>query len=68
MPQQSQVCYYESRAAFYTQFQGKRRLLAKGPNDYPDGPTYQAALKAFNRLMAGGDIKRAGDESQSNLF
>ncbi len=68
MPRQSSVRYYESRKAYYTQFQSKQRLLASGPDDYPDGPTYKAALKAFGQLMATGAIEKAGDENQIQVI
>src|SRR5258708_2183033 len=53
MPRNSEVNYWPSRAGFYTTFKGKQELLAKGLDDAPDGPTYRAALAAFDRLIFG---------------
>ncbi|HEY7156037.1 MAG TPA: tyrosine-type recombinase/integrase [Gemmataceae bacterium] len=64
MPRQPSVRYFSSRNAYYCQFRGKQHLLASGPEDFPNGPTYQAALKAFGQLMATGDIEKDKDENQ----
>jgi hypothetical protein len=64
MPRESSLRYFASRSAFYTQLDGKQHLLASGPNDHPDGPTYKAALKAFGQLMASGPIVKAGYDNQ----
>jgi integrase len=68
MPRQPSVRYFSSRKAFYCQFRGKQHLLASGPNDFPAGPTYTAALKAFGQLMASGEIEKAKDENQIQLI
>jgi hypothetical protein len=51
MPRQPSVRYFSSRQAYSCQFRSKQHLLASGPDDYPDGPTYKAAVKAFGQLM-----------------
>ena len=51
MPATPQINYFESRQGYYTQYKKRQRLLAKGPKDEPDGPTYQAAVKKFAQRM-----------------
>lgn len=53
MPQTSKVRYYDSRAAYYTKYKGKQYLLASGPKDEPDGPTYKLACIKWGQLMSG---------------
>jgi hypothetical protein len=43
-------------------------MFAKGPDDFPDGPTYTSALKAFSRLMAGGNMERDKDDKQIQVI
>ena len=63
MPRQPSVRYFDSRHAYYCQFRGKQHLLASGPDDFPDGPAYQQALRAFQQLMALGSIETAKDNN-----
>lgn len=51
MPREPKINYFESRGAYYTQIKKVQHCLASGPKDGPDGPTYTAARKAFNKLM-----------------
>src|ERR1700722_848006 len=51
MPRTPSIRYFTSRKAYYTQYQGRQRLLAAGPKDEPDGPTYKAAVQRFAQLM-----------------
>jgi hypothetical protein len=51
MPRTPQIRYFESRQAYYTQYQGRQHLLAVGPKDEPDGPTYQKAVQRFACVM-----------------
>jgi hypothetical protein len=39
------------KGGYYCWFNGKQYPLATGPDDYPHGPTYQAAFKAFGDLL-----------------
>lgn len=55
------VRYFNSRKAYYCQFQGKQHCLAVGPKDEPNGPTYQKATLAFARLVHVGDKEEAPD-------
>jgi len=42
---------------------GTQHLLASGPEDFPSGPTYIAALDAFRKLMESGNLDTAGDSN-----
>jgi integrase len=60
MARRSQVRYFPSRRAYYTQINGQQHHLADGPDDAPSGPTYLAAVNKFARVMtlaAGADAK-----------
>lgn len=61
MARKPQVRYFESRNAFYCQLHGKQHKLADGPDDFPDGPNYLAALKAFFQLHELTAAPTAGD-------
>jgi integrase len=63
MPRKPSPRYFESRKAYYCQFAGRQHLLASGPDDAPNGPTYLAALEAFRHLMAGTNVEEDGDEN-----
>lgn len=51
MPRRSQVRYYQSRKGYYTKVNGRQHLLAKGRDDAPHGPTWQAACRAYGILV-----------------
>lgn len=53
MGRKSNVNYWESRGGFFCWHQGKQVLLASGPNDGPDGPTYKEAFYKFIELTHG---------------
>src|SRR5438309_1032093 len=57
------VRYFDSRGAYYCQWQGRQHRLASGPDDAPTGPTYLGALEAFKRLMQLGAVGEAGDRN-----
>jgi integrase len=57
------VRYFDSRGAYYCQWQGRQHRLATGPNDAPTGPTYLEALEAFKRLMQMGAAGEAGNRN-----
>lgn len=50
MARKASVRYWKSREGYCCWHNGSQVLLAKGPEDAPDGPTYRAALKKFIRL------------------
>jgi integrase len=57
------VRYWQSRKAYCCWFQGVQQVLATGPDDFPDGPTYQEALKAFSALTSLASADMAGDKN-----
>ena len=61
MPRTPTIRYFASREAYYTQIHGKQRLLATGPKDEPDGPTYKAAVQRFARLQHIDETVKAED-------
>jgi len=61
MPWTPSIRYYNSRNAYYTKFRGKQHLLAAGPKDEPDGPTYKAAVLRFSQIMHADETGRAED-------
>src|SRR5437016_2848918 len=61
MPRTPSIRYFESRQAYYTQFRGRQRLLATGPKDEPDGPTYKAAVIRFSQIIHADEVDRASD-------
>jgi integrase len=63
MPRTPAIRYFQSRQAYYTQYQGKQRLLASGPADGPDGPTYKKAVLRFAQIMHASDVERAEDNA-----
>jgi integrase len=54
MARKASVRYWAGRGGYCCHFQGSQILLAKGPDDAPDGPTYAAARAKFNALVFGG--------------
>ena len=56
--------YYKSRNGYYCEWNGRQYLLAKGPKDEPNGPTYLEALEVFKGLMQKGNIEKGGDGNQ----
>jgi integrase len=61
MPRTSTIRYFQSRQAYYTQYQGRQHLLAVGPKDQPDGPTYRAAVLRFSQIMHAAEVTRDTD-------
>jgi integrase/recombinase XerC len=62
MARKPTVRYFPSRGGYYCQHLGKQHKLALGPDDAPTGPTYDAALNAFRRLMRGETTSPGADE------
>jgi integrase len=52
MARRSSVRYWPSRGAYCCWFNEKQEVLAAGPDDFPSGPTYQAALQRFKEITA----------------
>lgn len=46
------VRYWPTRGAYCCKFNHQRVVLAKGPDDAPNGPTYLEALSQFSKLFA----------------
>ena len=63
-PATPQIRYFESRQGYYTQYRKRQRLLAKGPKDEPDSPTYQAAVEKFAEIM---HLSKADKVENGNL-
>lgn len=61
MPVRPAVRYFDSRKAYYCQINRVQHLLAKGPDDFPNGPNYLAALAAFTRLSCASNVDKAKD-------
>jgi integrase len=61
MARRPKVNYWPSRGGYGCWFNGKQRILADGPDDFPDGPTYQKALREFIGLTALANADAAGD-------
>jgi integrase len=61
MPRTPSIRYFPSRSAYYTQYHGKQHLLAAGPKDEPDGPTYRKAVERFAQIMHLGELQRSED-------
>lgn len=63
MPRTPQIRYFESRRAYYTQYNKKQYPLAAGPKDEPDGPTYLAAVRKFSELMNTSTLETSGSDT-----
>lgn len=61
MARKPSVRYWPTRGAYCCWFKGRQYELAKGPDDYPDGPTYQAAAKKFGQIVVL-DAARKNDD------
>src|SRR5262249_12142617 len=62
MPRTPSIRYFESREAYYCQYQGRQHLLAAGPKDEPDGPVYRRAVERFAEVMHLREAERTADE------
>jgi len=56
MGRKSKVWYRTDEGAFMTTIKGKQVVLAKGPDDSPDGPVRAAAGEKFRELMEMADM------------
>jgi integrase len=62
VPRTPGIRYFASRGAYYTQYRGKQHLLARGPKDEPEGPTFKAARKAYDALLDADPVNRGGGD------
>lgn len=62
------VRYWESRGGYCCWIDGRRELLAKGPEDAPKGPTYREALTRFQKLLEQDANKGTDDYLVSSLL
>jgi len=62
------VRYWESRGGYCAWINGKRELLAKGPDDAPKGPTYLEATQRFAKLLSMEANKGTDDYLVSSLL
>jgi integrase len=63
MARRASVRYWESRKAYCCWMKGKQHVLQEGPDDYPHGPTYQAAVKRFAAMVTLSKATEAGEEN-----
>ncbi len=61
MPRKSQVNWFKTRNAYYTQLNGKQIRLAEGEDDAPNGPTFTAALAAYKDLLNISQAETSGN-------
>jgi integrase len=64
----SSVRYWSSRNAYCCWFAGKQHVLAEGADDYPSGPTYQAATQKFAELSALSGVDGAKDTNTCRVI
>src|SRR5579884_435614 len=55
------VRYWDPRKAYCCWFQGTQHVLAEGPDDFTNGPTYQSALDTFKQIVAVSTAGQAKD-------
>lgn len=63
MARKPAVNYWSSRGAYGCWHAGRQRILAQGPEDAPQGPTYLAALDAFRAVLAMDNAAQAKEEN-----
>jgi hypothetical protein len=68
MARRASVRYWSSRTAYCCWFAGKQHILAEGPDDYPSGPTYQAATQKFAELSAINGVDGAKDANTCRVI
>src|SRR5262245_41678387 len=51
------------KGGYFCEIKGRQHTLAAGPDDFPNGPTYQAAHRRFWDLYALDNAGRAGDQN-----
>ncbi len=68
MPRRPSVRYFASRGAYYCQINKVQNHLATGPDDYPNGPTYRAAVNKFRELIEQSVIEEVGDANTVRII
>jgi integrase len=63
MARRASVRYWPSRNAYCCHIKGQQHVLAEGPDDWPDGPTYSAACKRFGELVCLSTADMAKDQN-----
>ena len=63
MARRAAIRYWPSRNAYCCWFQGHQHILAEGPDDFPSGPTYQAALRKFTEITSLSAADSAKDRN-----
>ena len=53
MVRKSGMHYWESRGGYYTTHKGRQVLLATGPKDGPEGPTWATAMSRYKEIVFG---------------
>src|SRR5438067_1980086 len=67
MARRPSVRYWASRHAYCCWFKGQQHVLAEGPDDFPSGPTYQAALQKFSEITALQGADAAKDRNTARV-
>src|SRR4051812_11805190 len=67
MPRRSSVRYWPSRKAYCCWFNKQQQVLAEGPDDFPNGPTYQEALGKFGQLTSRAGAPPAKDRNPARV-
>jgi integrase len=52
MPRRPSVRYWASRNAYCCWVDGRQQVLAEGPDDFPNGPTYNRAVHRFAEITS----------------
>lgn len=65
MPRRPSVRWFETRKAYYCQHKKKQYRLGDGPDDFPDGPNYKAAIQAWLAIL---NLDHAGERKDRNTF
>jgi integrase len=63
MGRRASVRYWQSRGGYCCWLNGRQHVLAEGEDDYPDGPTYQAAVRKFSELVSLSGAASARDNN-----
>lgn len=63
MPRRPSVRYWKSRNAYCCWHNGVQHKLADGPDDFPNGPNYTAALKKFGEIVALDSVASVADRN-----
>jgi integrase len=67
MARRSSVRYWRSRNGYCCWFGCKQEVVAVGPDDFPSGPTYQAALDRFKEMTALSAADTAKDRNTARV-